>query len=114
MTFEQEIKHALNNMRNQMNGFRVHSENQQREIEQVIDNQNKLNQLVQELITKIDGDDKMDVSGLRKRVAYLESRDKWISNKWMYAIGAVGGITLVYAFLKGVDFVFSFYKNLVK
>jgi hypothetical protein len=66
------------------------------------------------LKAKIDGDEDLDITGLRKRVQYLETRDKWLKNKWMYAVGAVGGITLMYGLVKVIDFLVTAYYNLKK
>jgi methyl coenzyme M reductase subunit C-like uncharacterized protein (methanogenesis marker protein 7) len=121
MTENETIIHKLNNISTSLSGLYKDNKRNEAEIEEIIRSNLVMKTIIDEisvsvhsLITKMDGDQTLDVVGLRKRVEYLESRDKWLKSKWMYAVGAIGGITLLYAMLKFFDFLFVMYKNLVK
>jgi hypothetical protein len=114
MTFEEQITHSLEGIKTSIIELQKSKDSQETEMQHVITSLESINSVLKDLVTKVDGDDKLDVTGLRKRVAYLESRDKWLKKNWMYAVGAVGGITIIYAILKAVDFLISMYHNVNK
>lgn len=112
MTDQEKIEHKLNNISSALTGLYKIDEERQTELKQILDVISELKDSVKDLATKVDGDEDLDVTGLRKRVMYLETRDKWLKNKWMYAVGAIGGISLVYGAFKIIDSLFEFYKSI--
>jgi hypothetical protein len=119
MPFEAKIEHKLNNLNTAIKGLYANSEQQELQIKAILESVNEITKSVgaltrklDDVAIKVDGNDELDVVGLRRRVQYLESRDKWLKNKWMYAVGAAGGITIVYYVFKAIEFVFTLYKNI--
>lgn len=118
MTFEEKIEHKLNNLSTSIKGLYVNSNVQEEQIKSILTSVDGLTKSMQslsfslkELSTKVDGDDTLDVVGLRKRVQYLEQRDKWLKNRWLQAVGAVGGITILYGLLRALEWGINFYKH---
>ena len=111
-SFAHEIKHALNNIKTSISGLYKNQDIQESEMHEVLKQLSVLQKGFDDIKMKIDGNEGLDVTGLRKRVLYLETRDKWLKNKWMYAVGAAGGISIMYGLIKVVDFLLTTYHNL--
>lgn len=110
--FEEYIKHSFNNIKTSISGLYKNQDAQEAEMQQVLKQLSALQKGFDDIKMKIDGNEGLDITGLRKRVLYLETRDKWLKNKWMYAVGAVGGISIMYGLIKVVDFLLTAYHNL--
>jgi len=111
-----EIKHSLAQMPQQLTGIykeieynRIESERRNKEQNVAIAS---IQAEVKEVLIKIDGDDTLDVVGLRKRLAHLEIAYKTGQKFWWKATGFFAAFAFVVIFAKACMWVYDSWQKI--